>query len=66
MSFARKIKRRHMLKTRKETYGRTTCPRCHDKLVEKYGYGLVCANCGWQKSADETDHQTEKGGGDNA
>lgn len=47
MSFARKFKRR---KIDKAINDRKTCPKCHYKLVEKYGYGLVCANCGWHKS----------------
>ncbi len=54
MSLARKIKRG----IDKTENGRTTCPKCHVKLVEKSGYGLVCAECGWWKK----DHPTEKGG----
>lgn len=43
--FARKIKRRKN--------GRTTCPKCHAKLIEKSGYGLVCQECGWWKQKEE-------------
>lgn len=46
MSFARKLKR-HINGGNK---GRTTCPKCHSKLLEKPGYGLVCAECGWWKN----------------
>lgn len=51
MSISRKIKRNvDRLKN-----GRTTCPKCHAKLVYKSGYGNVCAECGWWKP-------NEKGG----
>ena len=43
MSIKRKIKRI----TQRKKDGRTTCPKCHSKLVEKAGYGKVCAECGW-------------------
>lgn len=45
VSISRSIKRRKMLAEGK----RTTCPKCHAKLVEKPGYGTVCAECGWLK-----------------
>lgn len=45
MSLSRSIKRRKMLREKK----RTTCPKCHSKLVEKPGYGIVCPDCGWWK-----------------
>lgn len=50
MSFARKLKRKHEKKL-----GRTTCPKCHSKLLEKPGYGLVCAECGWWKKPEGGD-----------
>ena len=53
MSFARKLKRKHEKKERKAD--RTTCPKCHSKLLEKPGYGLVCAECGWWKKPDGGD-----------
>ena len=46
MSFARKCKRRS---SRNNRQGRSTCPKCHAKLIEKTGYGLVCMECGWMK-----------------
>ena len=46
MSFARKCKRRS---DRDSRQGRTTCPKCHAKLIEKPGYGLACQECGWTK-----------------
>ena len=49
MSLARKIKRSIAHKKN----GRTTCPKCHAKLVEKPGYGIVCAECGWWKKPKE-------------
>ena len=55
MSFARKIKRN----IDRVNNGRATCPKCHAKLVEKSGYGRVCAECGWWKPQA---HPTEKGG----
>lgn len=48
MSFTRKLKRRQIKDGRQ---GRITCPKCHAKLVEKTGYGLVCMECGWMKLA---------------
>ena len=46
MSFARKCKR---LSARNSHQDRTTCPKCHAKLIEKSGYGLACQECGWTK-----------------
>ena len=46
MSFSRKCKR---LSARNSHKGRTTCPKCHAKLIEKPGYGLACQGCGWTK-----------------
>lgn len=46
MSFARKCKR---LSARNSHQDRTTCPKCHAKLIEKSGYGLACQECGWAK-----------------
>ena len=46
MSFARKCKRRS---DRNNRQGRSTCPKCHAKLIEKSGYGLTCMECGWMK-----------------
>lgn len=46
MSFARKCKR---LSARNSHQDRTTCPKCHAKLIEKPGYGLACQECGWTK-----------------
>ena len=46
MSFARKCKRRS---DRNNRQGRTTCPKCHAKLIEKTGYGPICMECGWMK-----------------
>lgn len=46
MSFARKCKRRS---DRDNRQGRTTCPKCHAKLIEKTGYDLACQACGWTK-----------------
>lgn len=46
MGFARKCKRRH---ERNNRQGRSTCPKCHAKLIEKPGYGLACQECGWTK-----------------
>ena len=46
MSFARKCKR---LSARNSHQDRTTCPKCHAKLIEKAGYGQVCQECGWTK-----------------
>ena len=51
MSISRSAKRR---KIRQEN-GRTTCPKCHSKLIEKPGYGRICVECGWVK------HKFEKG-----
>lgn len=45
MSISRSIKRRKMLAEGR----RTTCPKCHGKLVKKDGYGTVCPECGWRK-----------------
>ena len=46
MSFARKCKR---LSARNSHQDRTTCPKCHAKLIEKSGYELACQECGWAK-----------------
>ena len=46
MSFSRKCKR---LSARNSHQDRTTCPKCHAKLIEKPGYGLACQECGWTK-----------------
>lgn len=46
MSFARKCKRRSSRNNRQK---RSTCPKCHAKLIEKPGYGLACQECGWWK-----------------
>lgn len=46
MSFARKCKR---LSARNSHQDRTTCPKCHAKLIEKAGYGQACQECGWTK-----------------
>ena len=43
----RKIKRG--MRTKNE---RTTCPKCHAKLIEKYGYGMVCEECGWWRKEE--------------
>lgn len=51
MSLSRSIKRRKMLREN----GRTTCPKCHAKLIEKPGYGTVCAECGWWRKAAAKD-----------
>lgn len=51
MSLSRSIKRRKMLAQN----GRTTCPKCHAKLIEKPGYGAVCAECGCWKKEDGKD-----------
>lgn len=48
MSIARTMRRQAKLRIEKEN-GRITCPKCHDKLVEKPGYGQVCQKCGWEK-----------------
>lgn len=56
MSFSRKLKRQ---KVRNSHRSRTTCPKCHAKLVEKTGYGLVCMECGWMKLAIDTGEQHE-------
>lgn len=48
MGFARKCKRRS---DRNNRQSRSTCPKCHAKLIEKTGYGLVCMECGWTKLA---------------
>ena len=55
MSFARKCKRRS---SRNNRQGRTTCPKCHTKLIEKPGYGLVCMECGWMKR-EVTDNKND-------
>lgn len=57
MSFARKIKRN----IDRAKNGRRTCPKCHTKLIEKSGYGLVCEYCGWCKPS-ESNPKSEKGG----
>ena len=46
MSFARKYKR---LSARNSHQDRTTCPKCHAKLIEKAEYGQACQECGWTK-----------------
>lgn len=56
MSFSRKLKRQ---KVRDNCRGRITYPKCHAKLVEKTGYGLVCMECGWTKLAVNTGEQHE-------
>lgn len=48
MSITRKIKRN----TQRKKGERITCPKCHSKLVEKAGYGKVCAECGWWNRRD--------------
>ena len=57
MRFARKIKRN----IDRARNGRMTCPKCHAKLVDKSGYGLVCAECGWWKLSEDAS-PTERGG----
>ncbi len=53
MSFARKMKRRNK--------PRTTCPRCHRKLIEKPGYGiLICADCGYEQKKPEFVEKADK------
>ena len=54
MSLSRSIKRRKMLRENK----RTTCPKCHDKLIDKPGYGIVCAECGWWKKEAAKDEKS--------
>ena len=56
MSFARKLKRKTQLSKNR----RTTCPKCHEKLIEKPGYGLVCAECGWWKE-EYKNHESRNG-----
>ncbi len=54
MSLSRSIKRRKMLREK----GRTTCPKCRAKLIEKHGYGILCAECGWQKKEAAKDEKS--------
>lgn len=59
MGFARKCKRRS---DRNNRQSRSTFPKCHAKLIEKTGYGLVCMECGWVKlsvmaSGESNDHE---------
>lgn len=48
MSLSRSMKRKKLAGK-----GRTTCPKCHAKLIEKPGYGMVCEECGWWKGRAE-------------
>lgn len=52
MSLSRTIKRRKLLANGR----RSTCPKCHAKLIEKPGYGTVCGECGWWKKENGNDH----------
>ena len=40
-NYIRKAKRKERLAHR--------CKKCHDKLIEKYGYGWVCIRCGYEE-----------------
>lgn len=53
MSIARTVRRERMRELKKTKHGRSTCPKCHTKLVEKVGYGMVCCKCGWSKGDDD-------------
>lgn len=41
MSLSRAFRRRKMQ--------HKSCPKCHKKMVNKPGYGLVCRECGYMK-----------------
>ena len=45
----RAIKRNQEKDTRKKEVGRLYCPKCHNKLTHKHGYGYICEECGWIK-----------------
>ena len=55
MSMQRKIKRAIMQQAGAFDKKRTTCKRCKAKLVEKNGYGWVCAECGWERDGGKQD-----------
>ena len=56
MSVEREIRRFANRKKAKEERKRTTCKRCKSQMLEKPGYGLVCAECGWEprKNTEES------------
>lgn len=53
MSIEREIRRFANRKKAKEERKRITCKRCKSQLLEKPGYGLVCAECGWEPQKNE-------------
>ena len=55
MSLSRSIKRHAKMQKTRQEFGRMFCPKCHEKLIEKPGYGLVCEECGWWKGKAEAD-----------
>lgn len=52
MSVEREFRRFANRKRMKEEGKRTRCKKCKSKLLEKPGYGLVCAECGWMPQRD--------------
>ena len=45
MSLSRTISRKDKPKRK--------CPKCHSKLIDKPGYGLVCPGCGYARLPKE-------------